>query len=139
MLTAAYLNKRLFSISMLPSVARWGRRTDFQNTERVLCDPDSNKPYLIWLVGRVSFAWFVERGEYAEKPNITIIPVDAADATLTASWLTRLAKPARGKSSRNELESLLTCGIHAAGAQENPRAVKASAYAASGLSGVSHS
>lgn len=96
MLTAAYSNKRLFSISMLPSDARWGRRTDFENKERVLCDPASNKPYLVWLVGRVSFAWFVERGEYAEKPNITIIPVDVGDATLTASWLTRLAKPARG-------------------------------------------
>lgn len=82
---------------MLPKTAQWGRKSDFENKERVVCEADSNKPYFQWIVGRVSFAWFLEKGEFAEKPNITIIPVDNDDATVTTNWLTRLSKPPKGK------------------------------------------
>lgn len=97
MLTAAYPGKYLYGISMLPKDTHWGRKTDFENKERMLCDPATNKPYLIWIVGRISATWFVERGEHAEKPSVTIIPVDIEDATVTTGLLTRLAKPPRRK------------------------------------------
>lgn len=96
MLTAAYVNKQLYGISMLPKTAQWGRKTDFENKERTVCEAGTNKVCLVWIVGRISFTWFIEKGEFAEKPNITIIPVDNDDATVTTNWLTRLAKPAKG-------------------------------------------
>lgn len=98
MLTAAYPGSQLFGISMVPKTAGWGKKTDFENKERILCTADTNKPYLIWIVGKISSSWFFDRDEYAEKPNITIIPVDLDDATVTTNWLTRLARPPRGKS-----------------------------------------
>ena len=95
MMTAIYTDKQLYAISTLLKTASWGRKSDYENQERILCDAKDNKPYFVWIVGWVSFAWFVKRGNYAEKPSITIIPVNSNDANTTVETLTKLAKPAK--------------------------------------------
>ena len=99
MMTAIYTDKQLYAISTLPKTASWGRKSDYKNQERILCDAKDNKPYFVWFVGRVSFAWFVKRGNYAEKPSITIIPVNLNDTNMTVETLTKLTKPTKCKHS----------------------------------------
>ena len=97
MMTTIYTDKQLYAISTLLKTASWGRRSHYENQGRILCNAKDNKPYLIWIVGWVSFAWFVGTGNYAEKPRITIIPVNSNNANMTIKMLTKLAKPTKRK------------------------------------------
>ena len=81
---------------MLPKTTKWGRKTDFENQECILCDLKENKPFLIWIIRCVSGTWFIKKGKFAEKLNITIIPMDISDATLTTDWVAWLACPPHG-------------------------------------------
>ena len=95
MMTAINTDKQLYAISTLLKTASWARKSDYENQERILCYAKDNKPYFVWVVGWVSFAWFVKRGNYAEKPSITIIPVNLNDANMTVKTLTKLTKPTK--------------------------------------------
>ena len=97
MMTTIYTDKQLYAISTLLKTASWGRRSHYENQGRILCNAKDNKPYFIWIVEWVSFAWFVGTGNYAEKPSITIIPVNLNNANMTIKTLTKLAKPTKRK------------------------------------------
>lgn len=80
MVTGAWPQRRVYAIGRLPGGATWGQAEQYDTAkDRTLCDSNTNQPYQIWIVGRVSKTWFVENGNPAKICNLGIIPLDNDD------------------------------------------------------------
>ena len=72
-----------YAIGTLPADVEWGKDKPFDNKAAVLCKPNSNLPYTIWIVGRASKTWFFDNNGPAAQVNIILVPLDVADGIAT--------------------------------------------------------
>ncbi|KAI6142504.1 hypothetical protein BKA82DRAFT_3985100, partial [Pisolithus tinctorius] len=73
----AFENPRsnIYSLATLLPTASWGRNDPYSNRSKMLCNPISNEPILIWMVGHVSATWFLRNGQPDRQCSVTIIPL----------------------------------------------------------------
>ncbi|KAI6156902.1 hypothetical protein BKA82DRAFT_25993 [Pisolithus tinctorius] len=73
----AFENPRsnIYSLATLLPTASWGRNDPYSNRSKMLCNPVSNEPILIWMVGHVSATWFLRNGQPDRQCSVTIVPL----------------------------------------------------------------
>jgi|SRR5882762_2823787 len=78
-----------YAFNKLPLACVWGVNHAFDDKSNVMCTPDTNKPYVMWIIGRVSRTWFYDKeSNPAAQVAINFVPVDNA----TANWCLRILK-----------------------------------------------
>ena len=98
---ANYVNpdRHIFSFDLLPASAAWGHKIPFDDKSGVLCDPDTNEPYVLWLIGRASNLWFFNSNMEAQnRVNISIVPLTVGTSYHARRLLTQLSNPSIRKS-----------------------------------------
>ncbi|KAI6157485.1 hypothetical protein BKA82DRAFT_4346593 [Pisolithus tinctorius] len=73
----AFENPRsnIYSLATLLPTASWGRNDPYSDRSKTLCNPVSNEPILIWMVGHVSAMWFLRNGQPDRQCSVTIVPL----------------------------------------------------------------
>ncbi|KIN98404.1 hypothetical protein M404DRAFT_31407 [Pisolithus tinctorius Marx 270] len=73
----AFENPRsnIYSLATLLPTASWGQNDPYSDRSKMLCNPVSNKPILIWMVGHVSATWFLRNGQPDRQCSVTIVPL----------------------------------------------------------------
>ncbi|KAF8131103.1 hypothetical protein EV363DRAFT_1296544 [Boletus edulis] len=70
--------------SILPTVT-WGLYEPFQDHRCQLCNPLTNIPIVVWMVGHIGSMWFLKQGKPEKQAAVTVIPLshsgDIRDAT----------------------------------------------------------
>ncbi|EGO25274.1 hypothetical protein SERLADRAFT_414926 [Serpula lacrymans var. lacrymans S7.9] len=62
-----------YSINKLPSIDTWGQTKHKKNWSYYICDKTTNKPYTVWIVGKISKVWLFGGGpQGAPKAHINI-------------------------------------------------------------------
>jgi hypothetical protein len=83
-----------YAIGTLPKDVSWGKDESFDDKAAVLCKSGTNRPCLIWMLGRTSKTWFYDRDGPAQQVSISIVPLDREDGVSARKLLARCSQPA---------------------------------------------
>ncbi|KAF8451060.1 hypothetical protein L210DRAFT_791156, partial [Boletus edulis BED1] len=78
--------------SILPT-ATWGSYEPFQDHRHQLCNPLTNIPIVVWMVGHIGSMWFLKQGKPEKQAAVTVIPLSHSLAAQTTRLLGGLANP----------------------------------------------
>lgn len=56
-------------------MAQWGRSDPYTDHSKILCNPVTDEPILIWMVGHISSTWFLRNHEPDRQCSVTIVPI----------------------------------------------------------------
>lgn len=72
---------RTYAIDLLPADVTWGARLPWKaDMSNIVCSPDTNQPFIVWMVGRVSRKWFYNKKD-EPQPHVSINIVPLTDGT----------------------------------------------------------
>ncbi|KAG2091992.1 uncharacterized protein F5147DRAFT_657817 [Suillus discolor] len=89
--------------SLLPN-ATWGPYKAIRDHSKVVCDPMTGEPLMVWIVGHIARLWFMKQDRPDNQASITVIPLSQALAQQSAAVLVRLSNPqiiVEGREVRN--------------------------------------
>jgi hypothetical protein len=85
--------KHTYAIGTLPHDVSWGQTKEFDDKAAILCQPGTNNPCTIWILGKASKMWFYDRGSPANQVSITIIPLNPEDGVTAKKLLSSRSHP----------------------------------------------
>ncbi|KAI6143265.1 hypothetical protein BKA82DRAFT_35599 [Pisolithus tinctorius] len=74
---SAYSNPEANTFALghiLPS-ATWGAADTFEDRSKILCNPKTNEPINIWILGHITNTWFMKNGAPDNQCSVTILPL----------------------------------------------------------------
>lgn len=74
---SVYVNKKseTYALAKLPPTATWGTYMPGDDHRKELCNPTTNKPLVIWIVGHIVSLWFARNGIPERQGSITVLPL----------------------------------------------------------------
>ncbi|KAI5981378.1 hypothetical protein EDD15DRAFT_2129031, partial [Pisolithus albus] len=63
----------VYSLVHIPLSACWGKNDPYTNRSKILCNPATDEPILIWLLGCISSMWFMRNSEPDRQCSVTIV------------------------------------------------------------------
>ncbi|KAI5997054.1 hypothetical protein EDD15DRAFT_2162947 [Pisolithus albus] len=65
----------VYSLARIPLSCCWGKHNPYTNHSKILCNPASDEPVLVWLMGHISSTWFMRNSEPDRQCSVTIVPL----------------------------------------------------------------
>ncbi|KAI5990762.1 hypothetical protein EDD15DRAFT_2169905 [Pisolithus albus] len=65
----------VYSLARIPLSSSWGKNNPYTNHSKILCNPSTDEPILMWLMGHISSTWFMRNNEPDRQCSVTIIPL----------------------------------------------------------------
>lgn len=95
---SSYVNKQanIYALGCLLPTATWGVYQPFKDHSRELCNPITNEPITIWIVGHIASTWFTHGNVPEKQASVTIVPLSDALATQSTRLIARLTVPPAG-------------------------------------------
>ena len=95
---SSYVNKQanVYTLSCLLPTTTWGVYQPFKDHSRKLCNPITNEPITIWIIGHIASTWFTCGNMPEKQVLVTIIPLSDALAMQSTRLIARLTVPPAG-------------------------------------------
>ncbi|KAI6001856.1 hypothetical protein EDD15DRAFT_2361184 [Pisolithus albus] len=65
----------VYALARIPFPSTWGKNDPYTNHSKILCNPTSDEPILLWIVGHISSTWFMRNNEPDRQCSVTIVPL----------------------------------------------------------------
>ncbi|KAI5988182.1 hypothetical protein EDD15DRAFT_2371567 [Pisolithus albus] len=65
----------VYSLARIPLSSCWGKNNPYTNRSKILCNPSTDEPIVIWLMGHISSTWFMRNSEPDRQCSVTIVPL----------------------------------------------------------------
>ncbi|KIO05051.1 hypothetical protein M404DRAFT_25678 [Pisolithus tinctorius Marx 270] len=71
--TYSNVDANTFALGHLLPNATWGTTTAFDDRSKLLCNPKTNEPINIWILGHISSTWFLKNGDPDNQCSVTVL------------------------------------------------------------------
>ncbi|KAI6154727.1 hypothetical protein BKA82DRAFT_4010505 [Pisolithus tinctorius] len=92
--TYSNVDANTFALRHLLANASWGMTTAFDDHSKLLCNPKTNEPINIWILGHISSTWFIKNGEPDNQCSVTILPLSSDLGQYANQLISALSTPA---------------------------------------------
>lgn len=92
---SVYINKAadIYALPRLLPTATWGTYQPGNDQRNSLCNPATNRPITIWIIGHIVSVWFAKDGVPDRQGSVTIVPLSTELTEQTGQLLARLSGP----------------------------------------------
>ncbi|KIN94055.1 hypothetical protein M404DRAFT_35428 [Pisolithus tinctorius Marx 270] len=92
--TYSNVDTNTFALRHLLANASWGMTTAFDDHSKLLCNPKTNEPINIWILGHISSTWFIKNDEPDNQCSMTILPLSSDLGQYANQLILALSTPA---------------------------------------------
>ncbi|KAG1839202.1 hypothetical protein DFJ58DRAFT_859695 [Suillus subalutaceus] len=83
----------IYALGRLLPTATWGQYKPINDRSKVLCNPATNEPLTIWVVGQIAKMWFTKFGNLEKQATIMIMPLSKSLAQQSTLLLAKMSSP----------------------------------------------
>ncbi|KAF8120866.1 hypothetical protein EV363DRAFT_1302647 [Boletus edulis] len=71
-------NANVYALGKIPLISTWGTYSPMNDHTNEICNPNTNEPIIVWIVGHLTSVWFIRQGEPDRQASITVMPLSDA-------------------------------------------------------------
>ncbi|KIN96425.1 hypothetical protein M404DRAFT_33314 [Pisolithus tinctorius Marx 270] len=91
--TYSNIEANTFALGHLLPTATWGTTDMFKDRSKIVCNPETNEPINIWILGHITNTWFIKNGTPDNQCSITILPLSSTLGQYASRLLSELSTP----------------------------------------------
>lgn len=93
-----------FALGRIPPSATWGITDPYDDRSKILCNPNTNEPVNIWILGHITNTWFMKDGSPNSQCSITILPLSTKIGQYANVLLSEFSNPTLPSTALNEYD-----------------------------------
>ncbi|KIN94265.1 hypothetical protein M404DRAFT_35241 [Pisolithus tinctorius Marx 270] len=82
-----------FALGHILPCATWGITDPYEDRSKILCNPKTNEPVNIWILGHITNTWFMKDGAPDSQCSVTVLPLSTRIGQYANTLLSKFSNP----------------------------------------------